>query len=99
LATLGQRERAREWIDRALLVDPDNLQMRYNFACTLCAHLQDPDGAIELLTSVLTKDPGGVNLEQARTDPDFDPIRQDPRFQALMAETEARLAGSSVASA
>jgi len=99
LATLGQRERAREWIDRALLLDPDNLQMRYNFACTLCTHLQDPDGAIELLKSVLTRDPGGSNLEQARTDPDFDPIRQDPRFQALMAETEARLARSSAASA
>jgi adenylate cyclase len=98
LASLGQRERAREWIDRALLVDPDNLLMRYNFACALSQHLQDADGAIDLLTSVLSKDPGASNLEQARTDPDLDPIRQDPRFQALMAETEARLARAPIAS-
>jgi adenylate cyclase len=99
LASLGQRERALEWIDRALLVDPDNLQMRYNFACALSLHLQDTDGAIDLLTSVLSKDPGATNLENARTDPDFDPIRQDPRFQALLTEAEARLAKAPAASA
>ena len=34
LAVLGQHERAKEWMGRALLVDPDNISMRYNFACT-----------------------------------------------------------------
>jgi adenylate cyclase len=33
-ALLGDRERSREWIDRALLIDPENLDMRYNFAST-----------------------------------------------------------------
>ena len=32
LATFGNPERASEWIERCLLVDPDNLQMRYNLA-------------------------------------------------------------------
>ena len=33
MRSLGDEDRAREWIDRALLIDPDNLNMRYNFAC------------------------------------------------------------------
>ena len=33
LATLGEGERAKEWINRALLIDPDNMNARYNFAC------------------------------------------------------------------
>ena len=35
LTVLGEEDRAREWIERALLLDPDNLNMRYNLACTL----------------------------------------------------------------
>ena len=35
LAILGEAERAKEWINRALLIDPDNMHMRYNFACGL----------------------------------------------------------------
>ena len=35
LAVLGEEDRASEWIERALLLDPDNLNMRYNLACTL----------------------------------------------------------------
>src|SRR5262245_58991060 len=35
LAALGQRERAKEWMERALLIDPDNITMRYNFVCDL----------------------------------------------------------------
>ena len=48
-AILGQADRAREWIDRAILIDPDNLTMRYNFACVLAAHLNDREGALKLL--------------------------------------------------
>ncbi len=49
LAVLGEGARAREWIDRALLIDPDNRSMRYNCACALSAHLRDIDGALDLL--------------------------------------------------
>src|SRR5207237_6200239 len=50
-ALLGELERAHEWIDRALLVDPDNLNMRYNFACVLASYAGDTEGAIRLLLS------------------------------------------------
>ncbi|HEV7159329.1 MAG TPA: TIR domain-containing protein [Caulobacteraceae bacterium] len=92
LAVLGEPGRARDWIARALLLDPENAVMRYNFACSLSRDLSDADGAIELLSAALNNDPVGDNLRSARTDPDFDPIRDDPRFRALIAEAEARQA-------
>jgi adenylate cyclase len=91
LAVLGEAERAREWIARALLLDPESHTMRYNFACALSRLLGEADGALELLGVALANDPAGDNLRLAKTDPDFEPIRADPRFQALIAEAEARL--------
>ncbi len=91
LAALGEAERARDYIDRALLIDPDNLLMRYNFACALAASLGGPDAALDMLGPALEQDPGGL-LRDARTDPDFDALRGDPRFQAMVAAAEARLA-------
>ncbi len=95
LAMIGERETAQQWIGRALLLDPDNLMMQYNFACALSLHLKDAEGALELLGSVLARSPG-EHLRLARTDPDLDPIRHDPRFQAMLAEAEARLAAKPV---
>jgi adenylate cyclase len=58
LAALGETDRAKDWMRRALLIDPDNLQMRYNFACTLAASLGDPDAALDMLGPVLERDTG-----------------------------------------
>jgi adenylate cyclase len=91
LAVLGEAERAKEWMARALLIDPENLLMRYNFACGLIAHLGDADAALAMLAPVLAQDPG-ANVKAAKTDPDFDALRDDPRFQAMLATAEARLA-------
>ncbi len=91
LAALGETERAKDWMNRALLIDPDNMRMRYNFACTLAALLGDPDAALDMLEPALERDHGD-NLSAAKTDPDFAGLRDDPRFQAMIAEAEARLA-------
>jgi adenylate cyclase len=88
-ALLGDEERAREWIDRALLVDPDNLNMRYNFACVLSASLKDPDGAIRMLETTLAL-AGAHQVRIADTDTDLDPIRDDPRFQKMIAAAKKR---------
>jgi adenylate cyclase len=91
LAVLGQRERAKDWMNRALLIDPDNLTMRYNFACALGNHLNDKDAALEMLGPALEKMGTGF-INHAKVDPDFDCIRDDPRFKAMIAAAEARVA-------
>jgi adenylate cyclase len=89
-ALLGEREKAREWIDRALLIDPDNLNMRYNFACVLAGHLSDKDAAIKMLQGALAT-ASEYHVRIAEIDTDFDCIRDDPRFQALLSTAKKRL--------
>jgi adenylate cyclase len=91
LAVLGHAERAREWIERGLLVDPDNINMRYNFVCALAAYLKDTDAALDMLEPVLGKIAPGL-LHHAKADPDFDSLRDHPRFKAMMEAAEMRLA-------
>ncbi|HEV2364203.1 MAG TPA: TIR domain-containing protein [Caulobacteraceae bacterium] len=91
LTTLGEFDRAREWMDRALLVDPDNQLMRYNFACLAARELGDRERALDLLGPVFDNVTPNLLLA-ARTDPDLASIRDDPRFQAMLAEAEQRLA-------
>jgi adenylate cyclase len=90
LATLGQAERAKDWINRTLLIDPDNINARYNFACTLTNSLNDLDGALELLRPVF-ETTGPALLRHAMVDPDLDRLHDDPRFNAMVAAAKARL--------
>jgi adenylate cyclase len=93
LAVLGEGERAREWIDRALLIDPDNSSMRYNLACCLCFDVKDKDRAIELLGPYFASAVLG-DVSYAKVDVELDPIRDDPRFIAMVAAADARLASA-----
>ena len=91
LAALGDGERAREWIKRALLMDPDNFTMRWNLTCALSCYLGDKDGAIELLETFVDRAPPAM-VKYLRLDTDLDPLRDDPRFEALVAGAERRVA-------
>ena len=89
-AALGNGERAREWMDRAMLVDPDNLSMRYNFACTLAAFMDDKEAALSHLERSLAT-AGAFHLNLAEADPDLDSLRGEPRFESIMARARERL--------
>lgn len=89
LVILGQRDRAQQWMERALLVDPDNINMRYNFACTLATDMGDQEAAIAVLAEIFPK-MGPTTVKLGDTDPDFDSIRDDPRFQAMVGAAKKR---------
>jgi adenylate cyclase len=90
LAVLGKRDRVKEWMDRAMLIDSDNMNMRYNFACLLAAELGDKDGALRILQRNFAKITQQV-LEITENDPDLDSLRDDPRYINMVARAKSRL--------
>jgi adenylate cyclase len=90
LSLLGELDRAKEWIQRATLIEPENWSMRYNFACVL-ANAGDKIGSFETLETVFTNAPAGL-IQHSKSDPDLEHVRADPRFAAMLAAAEARFA-------
>ncbi|HEY8434664.1 MAG TPA: TIR domain-containing protein [Sphingomicrobium sp.] len=88
-ALLGEKEKTHEWMERALLVDPDNLNVRYNFACVLSI-VGDKDGALKMLESSLASG-GQYQLRIVENDTDLDSLRDDPRFDEIIARAKKRL--------
>ena len=88
-ALLGDKDKMREWIGRALLVDPENLNMRHNFACVL-ALTGDKDAALKMLESTLSVC-GRFQVEITEKDADFDSLRDDPRLEAMLSAARKRL--------
>lgn len=91
LAILGEERRAREWIDRALLLDPDNLLTRYNLACALALRLKDGERALEVLEPFFAQEGSTGQINHLEVDPDLDIIRDDPRFKEMLASARRRL--------
>jgi adenylate cyclase len=91
LAVLGENQRAKDWIDRALLLDPDNNIMRYNLACALATDLNDPERGLQVLEPYFRTTLGVAHIRHAEVDPDLDPLRNDPRFQKMLTDARDRL--------
>jgi len=91
LAALGEMTRARDWLDRALLLDPDNILMCYNLACALTVDLGDNDRALEVIRPYFERTVSPTHIRHADADPDLDLIREDPRFKDLVSEAKTRL--------
>jgi adenylate cyclase len=89
-AAAGNAERASEWIDRALLLDPDNMYMRYNLAWPVLAFFDDKEQALDLLEPALAK--GGRTLVSlAEADRNLDRLRDDPRFRNMLEKAKSRM--------
>lgn len=81
LLGLGERDRAFEWAERALAIDPSDPSIRYNMGC-FYAKAGENDKAFECLHDSIT------SRSWIENDPDLDPIREDPRFQRLLDSLE-----------
>jgi adenylate cyclase len=92
LAGLGEADRAREWTMRALLFDPENARLHYNLACAM-ARLLDADTAVDLIEPWIDRVSQGWVLWMQQ-DNSLDPIREHPRFVALMARGARRFDGN-----
>ncbi len=82
LIETGQHERAREWITRALAIDPEDSATFYNCACAY-SKLGDLERAIDLLEEVLRRG-SSFYKDWMVHDSDIDPLRNHPRFRQLL---------------
>lgn len=79
---LGKNVEARGRCLQALVEDPGYGPALYNLAAIELA-LGDSKGALSLLEKALTRDERFF-ADLARRDPDFNPLRSDPRFRAMV---------------
>jgi adenylate cyclase len=90
LAVLGEFERAREWAERALELEPSNYILRYNIACAYAMELDDRERALDLIEDSLTH-LGIDHVRHANADPDIASVRDHPRFAKMIAAARQRL--------
>ena len=89
LTILGDLDRAKERIQRAMVVDPDNINMPYNFACMLVNWVGDREGALDMLEPMMSRQSRSLVISML-ADPDMDPLREHPRFKRMVAEAMKR---------
>ena len=89
LTILGELDRAKERIQRAMIVDPDNINMPYNFACMLATWVGDVEGALDMLEPMMPRQSRSLMLTML-ADPDMDPLREHPRFKGMVREAMMR---------
>jgi non-specific serine/threonine protein kinase len=78
---LGEEAESRTFMDRALKLAPNDPSVLYNAAC-LFARTGEHDRCLRTLAACLQG--GWGNRDWIAHDPDFDTIRDDPRFKALL---------------
>jgi len=98
LFILGDSDRARDWSRRALLLDPENIIMCYNLACTFARFGDATDDALNALKPFCDGAKTAQNIRHLEADPDLNPLREDPRFKEMLAAAKKRL-GMTVADA
>ena len=82
LANLGDFQRAREWMARALEIDPDDRMALYNAACTW-SQIGEPGRALDYLEH-WAKVAAPEMREWFKQDPDMNPLRGEQRYKDLV---------------
>ena len=82
LAGLGEKKLAKEWLERALAIDPDDNGTRYNAACTLSL-IGETEQALDLLEICVEK-MGPDSRRWMLYDADLDPLHDQPRYKRLI---------------
>ncbi len=78
LFILEQHDRAKEWAEHALELNPDDPATRYNSACLFLKY-GDTERALDCLENSV------MSRSWIENDPDLAPLRDLPRFQAILA--------------
>lgn len=81
LYDLGEKKEAFEWIEKAFDLYPDNAGTLFNGAC-LYAKAGHTDKALSMLEQAFAR--GYGNKTWIEQDPDYDSLRNEPRFKALL---------------
>ena len=90
LADLGEKERAKDWALRSLILEPDDMINHYNLACFM-AETGETDQALDLLEVYVGKMPP-IRINRIKLDADLKSLHDHPRFRAIIARGEARFA-------
>jgi adenylate cyclase len=90
LAAMGETEKALDWVNQSLAIDPDDSNSLYNAACAF-AQLGQPDRAMEMLEK-WAQGAGGEYYGWLQTDGDLDPVRSHPRYPPLLDTMRQRAA-------
>src|SRR5438309_2769372 len=82
LIAIGETDRAKEWLARALAIDPDDALTQYNAAC-IYARLGEAEAAFDLLEAFIPH-ANHENKAWIKHDSDCDPLRDHPRYQKIL---------------
>jgi adenylate cyclase len=97
-AALGEAERAKKWVRKALAVDPGNLAMRYSLAATVAAYLGEAGEALEIVEAFTQSVRFAPHLRLLERDPSWNGIRNDAGFRAMLDRARKRVAALSLLS-
>ena len=78
LVVMGQHDRGKEWIERALELGSGDSATRYNAAC-FYSQVGDIDKALDLLENSV------ISRTWIENDSDLEPLRNHPRYAAILA--------------
>ncbi len=83
LLDLGDREKSLQWARKSYSLDPEDPYIVYGIACFHCM-LGKYEEALDYFEKAVRA--GFAHREWIETDKDLDPLRSDPRFQAILSD-------------